>query len=282
MTHIKPELIRKGVGGAQPNISGQILKDLKIPLPSLEEQKRIAAILDKADAIRQKRREAIAQCDEFLKSTFLHMFGDPVTNPKAWEVKKLGEHIKYLGDIGSNGSNQTVAANLVMSDTKDYAIMIRTTNLTANNFTNKMKYVSKKTYEFFSKSQIFGGEIIMNKIGSAGDFWLMPDLGQPVSLGLNQFVNRFNDLNTKYIYSYLSTPFSKANIKNELRGVATKSITKTAVKELPLLYPPLDLQNKFADIAQKTEATKARMQASLQELDDNFNALMQQAFKREL
>lgn len=82
------------------NLSIPQAEKIKIPLPPLQEQKRIAAILDKADEIRRKREEAIKLCDEFLKSVFLEMFGDPVTNPKGWEVVRLG----HLIDVVSGGT----------------------------------------------------------------------------------------------------------------------------------------------------------------------------------
>ena len=84
-------------GVAQPQITRQTLSRLQIPLPPLAEQKRIAAILDAADALRAKRRETLAQLDTLLQSTFLDMFGDPVTNPKGWEPKRLGDFIKFIG-----------------------------------------------------------------------------------------------------------------------------------------------------------------------------------------
>ena len=77
-------------GVAQPQITRQSLKHIQIPLPPLEEQKRIAGILDAADILRAKRRESLAKLDDLLQSTFLDMFGDPVTNPKGWEVKSIG------------------------------------------------------------------------------------------------------------------------------------------------------------------------------------------------
>ncbi|NJO97722.1 MAG: hypothetical protein HC764_18425 [Pleurocapsa sp. CRU_1_2] len=72
------------------------LAQINIPLPPLEDQKRIAAILDKADAIRRKRKEAIALTEELLRSTFLDMFGEPVTNPQGWDVLKLGSQVDEL------------------------------------------------------------------------------------------------------------------------------------------------------------------------------------------
>lgn len=258
------------------------LEVLQIPLPILEIQKKIAEILDKADALRQQDEKIIEKYDQLTQSIFLDMFGDPMTNPKGWVVKKFGDYIEYLADIGSNGSNETVANNLLMSNTKDYAIMIRTVNLSSNNFSQNLKYISKKTYDFFSKSQIFGGELIMNKIGSAGEFWIMPNLGRPVSLGLNQFVIRLQNLNIKYLYYFLSTNYGKLNIKARLRGATTKSITKSAVRELPLLYSPLELQNQFAEIIEKIEKQKQLAKKSLEKSEELFQSLLQRAFKGEL
>ncbi|SOP94653.1 restriction endonuclease subunit S [Pseudomonas syringae] len=85
-----PDFLRSAIGGAQPNISQGLIRSTEIPLPPLSEQKRIAAILDKADAIRRKRQQAIQLADDLLRAVFLDMFGDPVTNPKEWPVKTLG------------------------------------------------------------------------------------------------------------------------------------------------------------------------------------------------
>ena len=83
--------------------ASSLLKSLRIPLPPLAEQKRIAGILDAADALRAKRREALAQLDTLLQSTFLDMFGDPVTNPMGWPPTSLSAISEELRDgFGSN------------------------------------------------------------------------------------------------------------------------------------------------------------------------------------
>ena len=269
-------------GANLPRISPKEIVKIPIPLPPLPVQQKIAAILDEADKLRQFNKQLITKYDELTQSLFLDMFGDPVTNPKGWEKKECGEFIDYLADIGSNGANKLVSEKLVMSDTEDYAIMIRTTNLSKNDFKNKLKYVSKEVYDFFKKSKVFGGEIIMNKIGSAGDFWLMPNLDRPVSLGLNQFIIRLKDMNTLYFHDFLSTDFGKQTIKSKLNGATTKSITKTAVRELPILVPPIALQNQFAERVQAIEAQKAQAQQSLEKAEELFGSLLQKAFKGEL
>ena len=80
----------------QKRVPTAFLSDFEIALPRFEEQKRIAAILDKADSLRRKRAQAIALADDFLRATFLDMFGDPVTNPKGWPVKPLGTLIEKI------------------------------------------------------------------------------------------------------------------------------------------------------------------------------------------
>lgn len=280
--HFKNQLKKLITGAAQLNFGPSHLKKITIPVPSLDEQVHISNVLTKAENLIAQRKESMRLLDEFLKSTFLDMFGDPGINPKKWPIKKIEDYIEYMGDIGSNGSNEMVAKNLEMLDEEDYAIMVRTTNLTRNDFTHNVKYVTKKTYDFFKKSKIYGGEIIMNKIGSAGDFWLMPHLNKPVSLGLNQLVIRTKDIPTLYLYYYLSTDYGRMIVKAQAKGATTKSITKTAVKALPLMYPPIELQNQFVSVVEKTNALKSQYQQSLQELENLYGSLSQRAFKGEL
>ncbi len=266
-----------------PILNNESIRSLKIQFPKeIDDQKRITKILSQCEELIKKRKESIDLLDELLKSKYMEMFGTPETNPFGWEEKVFGDYTEYIGDIGSNGSNDTVSKNLVMSNTEDYAIMIRTTNLNANDFTKNLKYISKETYDFFSKSKIYGGEIIMNKIGSPGKFWIMPNLGRPVSLGLNQFVIRLKDLNTNYIKYFLSTNFGEVNIQSRTQGATTKSITKSAVRSLPVLYPPMELQIEFSELVDKVEAVKNKFKESLTELENLYGSISQRAFNGEL
>ena len=98
----KPVLEHSGRGSTFKQVTRDAVESLSLPLPPLAEQRRIAAILDKADAIRRKRRESIELLEEFLRSVFLEMFGDPVRNEKGWEVVELGDHLTFLTS-GSRG-----------------------------------------------------------------------------------------------------------------------------------------------------------------------------------
>ena len=278
----KNQIQRLITGSAQLNFGPSHLHKVKITLPSPSNQYRIVKVLSQCETLIQKRKASIDLLDELMKSKFIEMFGTPETNPFGWDKKVFGDFTEYIGDIGSNGSNDTVSKNLVMSDTEDYAIMIRTTNLNANDFTKNLKYISKETYDFFSKSKIYGAEIIMNKIGSPGKFWIMPNLGRPVSLGLNQFVIRLKDLNTNYIKYFLSTNYGEVNIQSRTQGATTKSITKSAVRSLPVLYPPMELQIEFSELVDKVEAVKNKFNESLKELENLYGSISQRAFNGEL
>ncbi|SJN52322.1 Type I restriction-modification system, specificity subunit S [Sphingobacterium faecium PCAi_F2.5] len=255
----------------------KFLKESIIPLPPLPIQEKIAEILDKADELRRKDKDLQSKYDELSQAIFIDMFGDPVRNEKGWEVKKLEKYIDSIVDVGSNGANDWVSKNIQMKDTEDYAIMIRTTNLTKNDFINNLKYVSRDTYELFNKTKVYGGEMIMNKIGSAGDFWLMPYLNRPVSLGLNQLMIKISNINMTFLLKQMSINSFKKYIKSKTQGAITKSITKGAVKDLEIILPPIALQEEFAkkiDIINKLKA-----QANTAKSEELFQVLLQKAFK---
>src|SRR5690606_29415613 len=98
------DMVRKATGASYPAVSDRIVCESKRPLPPLPEQRRIAEILDKADALRAKRRAALAQLDTLTQSIFLDMFGDPATNPKGWPRKELQD----LFDIARGGSPRPI------------------------------------------------------------------------------------------------------------------------------------------------------------------------------
>ena len=276
------KLREQSIGGVIKYIKLGNLTDAEIPLPNLATQQRIAAILDQSDAIIQNNRAIVQKYDALTQSLFLDMFGDPVKNEKGWEKRKLNDFLEILVDVGSNGGNDWVSANIKMKDEEDYALMIRTINLNKNDFENNLKYVSEETYNLFKKTKVYGGEIIMNKIGSAGEFWLMPYLNRPVSLGLNQLMMTFKNLDKFYFYFYFSTNYGKKLINSKLNGATTKSITKTALRDLDILYPPMELQNLFAERVAVIEAQKQQAQLELAKSEELFNSLLQRAFKGEL
>ena len=150
----------------------------------------------------------------------------------------LEKELKVLTDFHSNGSYETIAQNFKLLDEKDYAYMVRTTDLETNNFSDNVKYMSKSSYEFLSKSKVYGGEVLINKIGSPGRTYLMPKLDMHVSLGMNLFLLRLKgdviDENTLYLF--LNSTVGKNIIQRKVNGTVPLTIDKKAIRSL---YAPV-------------------------------------------
>ncbi|MER5061452.1 hypothetical protein, partial [Providencia stuartii] len=102
-------------------------------------------------------------------------------------IKPLGEIINVLTDYHANGAYKKLKDNVELLEQEEFALMIRTTNLEAQDYENNLIYITKKAYDFLSKSKVYPNDLIMNKIANAGAIYFMPDLNRPVSLGMNLF-----------------------------------------------------------------------------------------------
>lgn len=276
----KTELLDKAVGVALKNISLGLVKNLEIPLPPLATQKAIAEKLDKADALRKKDQELLKQYDELAQSIFIDMFGDPVQNEKGWELKELGEYLDVLTDYHANGSYEILKENVTLLDEPNFALMVRTTDLENKNFYDNVKYIDEKAYLFLEKSKVYENDIIINKIGSAGNVYLMPKLEIPVSLGMNAFLLRFNGnyLTQIFVYFLLSSSYGKREMDKRIKGAVTKTIRKDALKEIPIFVPPIELQNQFAEKIKNIEAQKELVKKQAEASENLFQALLQESF----
>ena len=154
----REKILTDCIGGAQPHISQGYVKNIQVPILSLEKQKEIVDTLSCLAGIINKRQDEIRLLDELIKARFVEMFGDARKNPNKYDTVSFIDIVEYMGDIGSNGANKVVVDHLDMKGKEDYAMMVRFTNFTKNDFTDDVKYVSKEAYDFFKKSQIFRSE----------------------------------------------------------------------------------------------------------------------------
>lgn len=244
-------------GATIPHIYYKDYQKEPINLPCLAIQREIANVFMKIDQMIDWRNQQLQKLDELVKSRFVEMFGDARKNPNKYDTVSFIDIVEYMGDIGSNGANKVVVDHLDMKDKEDYAMMVRFTNFTKNDFTDDVKYVSKEAYDFFKKSQIFGGELIICKIGSAGQNYVMPYLNRPVSLGLNQIMVRIKDnILMPYLYQYLHTDYGEFLISGCINGAVTKTITKTELKKIPVMLPPMELQREFVAFVEQVDKSK--------------------------
>ncbi len=147
--------------------------------------------------------------------------------------KRMGDLVDVLTDFHANGSYKSISENYEMLDTPDYAYMVRTVDLERKDFFGDVKYVSKKTYDFLGKSKLYGGEILINKIGSPGRTYYMPHLPSKMTLGMNLFLARCNDKCTnEYLYAYLNCSFGRKLIQRFVNGTVPLSIDKASIRNI--------------------------------------------------
>ena len=275
---IKKRLLNRAVGAALPNISLTIVKELKIPLPPLDQQKKIAAILDAADAYRQKTKALIEKYDALTQSLFLDMFGDPVSNPKGWGILRFDElvaddcpltyGIVQPGDEFENGIPCVRPVDLKM----------QYVNL------SDLKRIDPEISSKFKRTILKGGEILLSVRGSVGVISIAGESLKDSNVTRGIVPIWFDKyLANKLFFYYLYRTKSIQRRLSELsRGATLIQINLKDLRELKLIKPSLELQNQFAERVQAIEAQKAQAQASLAQAEDLFNSLLQRAFKGEL
>jgi len=268
------EKAMKGAAG-QKRISTDFLKEFKIPLPPLNEQKRIATILDKADSLRRKRQQAIQLADQFLLSVFLDLFGDPVMNPKGWDVGCFSD-ICML-----NPQSKKYEDDLLVS----FVPMQRVSGSSSSiNLEEKRPYSEvKKGFTVF-----IDGDVLFAKItpcmenGKAG---IALKLENGIGFGSTEFhvFRPYESVYAEFIYSLVHLDvFRKLCADNFSGAVGHKRVPKDFLAKFPLYLPPLKLINKFSVIFNRVNALSSKLEGTGFHNTELFNSLSQKAFAGEL
>lgn len=251
---------------------------IDVNLPPIEWQKKIVQKIEAVSNIIKYRKEELKKLDELVSARFVEMFGDPVNNEKGWIKAHMGDYMTLLTDFSSNGSYKTLDSGVTMYDEPNYAWMVRTTDLESGDMTS-IKYIDESAYELLSKSKIYGGELIMNKIGSAGKIYLMPQINMPASLGRNAFMFRYDErINVKFLYHLLTSEYGQREIQQYVRGAVTKTITKNDARAVLIIVPPIELQNEFEIFVEQVNKSKVAVKKALDETQLLFDSLMQKYF----
>ena len=258
------------------NLSLGQIKELKIPLPPLKEQKRIAAILDKADAIRRKRQQAIDLTDQLLRSVFLDMFGDPVTNPKGYKLGKIEDLLSSV-NYGTSAKAGEEGA---------YPIL-RMNNITYEGGWNfdSLKYIDM-TEKNLKKYTAESGDILFNRTNSkelVGKTAVFRE-AEPYVFAGYLVRSKVNSLAApEYISSFLNSVYGKRVLRGMCKSiVGMANINAKEYQSIKILIPPIKEQQKYAAIVSKCNDDLTDHKRALQKCDELFLSLTQQAFNGEL
>jgi len=273
---IEEKIASQGNGSTFSAITTSVLKDLQIPLPPLPIQKRIAEILDAADALKRKDQELLKKYDELAQAIFIDMFGDPVKNEKGWEVKKLKEiSIKITDGTHYSPPNQPsgipyITAKHLKQDLIDF-------------YCNPT-YISQKDHEeIFSRCTPVRGDILYIKDGATTGIAAVNEYDFEFSMlsSLALIKPRKDSLNSYFLSCYLNNEnVKKELIRSYMAGAAIKRFTLDKINKFDIMLPPIELQNSFETRWKKIRQSILAVKNS--KSNNLFQTLIQKAFKGEL
>ncbi|EFK6683303.1 restriction endonuclease [Escherichia coli] len=251
--------VENAVGGAQPNISQGLIKSLEVPLPPLDEQKRIAAILDKADAIRQKREQAIKLADDFLRATFATMYGNPITNPKKWPVHLMGEIIEF------KGGNQPPKSDFIFEPKQGYIRLVQIRDFKSDKYATYIPQEKAK--------RIFEVDDVMIARYGPPVFQILRGLSGSYNVALMKASPKEN-IRKGFIFYLLQLPeYHDVVVKNSERTAGQTGVNLELLNKFNVPLPPIYYQDEILARLTRIEKFKEKIEISLNHLEMQFLSL---------
>jgi len=271
-------MVKQATGQSYPAVSEKIIKASKIPLPPLEDQKRIAAILDQADHLRRLRQRAIDRLNTLGQAIFYEMFGDPTTNPKEFVETGVQELCQVVTDCLHTTPNHS-------SDVSPYP-SIRSSELQGGFIDlSTAKYVTEQEYNQRNQRHIpTSGDVIYCREGARfGNAGIIPEgmtpcLGQRTML----FQAKSDVASPEYLWAVLTSSWTYKQAAQKVGGAASPHVNIRDIRQFRCLLPPIELQREFGT------ATRIFFNQRKMYLNQNehfsvlFKSLQQRAFKGEL
>lgn len=246
---------------------------VSITVPPIDEQRKIAAILDKVSDLIAKRRQQLDKLDEMVKARFVEIFGEPDENPKHWQEDELSHHLKVIGGYAFKSDGFT-----------DEGIpVLRIGNINSGHFL-PVNMVYWPDDLALARYKVFPGDLVMSLTGTVGK----DDYGNVCILGADYdeyYLNQRNaklsierSLNKCYFSELLKFPRIKKRLTGISRGIRQANISNKDILTLRVPMPPIELQEQFAAFVEQTEKTKIIISHSLEKLETLKKALMQEYF----
>jgi len=270
-----------GNGATFKEVSKAVVSRIEIPLPPVPEQRRIAEILDKADALRAKRRAALAQLDTLTQSIFLDMFGDPATNPKGWPRLTLS---KFLEDAEVFVDGDWVESK--DQDPNGEVRLIQLADIGDGTYLDKSsRFLTKATALRLRCTPLKVGDVLVARMPDPlGRACIFPGDRQEAVTVVDVCIIRPKNArpNPVWLMCCLNTPGFRGQIAREATGTTRERISRGNLSRLQIIAPPDDQQQAFAGRVDRLESVRDRMAAAAAEYDQLFASLQHRAFSGDL
>ncbi len=263
-------------GAGLQHLSKDYLSEIGIPMLNSIEQQKIVSILDKADEIRTKKKQANEKLDEFLNSKFFEIFGNLETNTNGWKVEKL-EDISYKITDGVHSKPVYTDSGIPFVSVKD----ITTKKLLLND----CKFISNEAHIKYSKRcKPEYEDVLYTKVGATYGRACVVDTQEEFSLYVSVALikPKKNIINPYFLKAVLNTDSIKKQADKRIKGIGVPDLHLIEIKNFIIPVPPMVEQMKFLKIVEKVEEQKQRNEKIIEQMDNLFNSLSQKAFKGEL
>ena len=267
-------LRNNSIGGVIKYIKLGDLTDINIPLLSLDEQLKIVSILDKSKGVMQKSKEALYYLDELIKSRFIDMFGDPVTNYKGWEKTSIGSKFEVKTGATPSRKENTYWENGTIP-------WVKTTELKEVIINEVEEYITEDGYNKSSVNLLPKDTVLIAMYGQGKTRGMTGKLG--IEATTNQACASIlpnEEENMDFVWYQLKLSYE--DLRNLGRGGSQPNLNTNLIKTYELIFPPMELQDRFVEFTNQVDKLKLEMKMRLKALEDNFNSLIQRAFKGEL
>lgn len=253
------------------NLRNEHISELNIQIPSLEEQRKIAAVLDKVTDLIAKRRQQLENLDLLVKVRFVEIFGDPVDNPKQWEMQSLSNVCKdiYGGGTPSKSHPEYFEGSIPWVSPKD---------MKSNIITDSIDHITEEAVKN-SSAKIVPKDAVLMVIRSGILKHTLPVAIAAVELTVNQDMKVFiagQNITSKFLMYYFKA--IEMDVLSGVRGVTADNIDFKDFQKRLVIVPPIELQQLFSDFVERTEKTKTNIKESLAKLEMLKKALMQEYF----
>lgn len=274
---VKTQFERKKQGVAQLNISLKDITELEIPLPDMDQQIECAELFKKISEIIDFRQQELQKLDELVKSRFIELFGDPVSNSLGLTTKSMTEVCEIID--GDRGKNYPCADEFMK---EGYCLFLNAKNVTSSgfNFDNCM-FISKEKDEALRKGKLTHGDVILTTRGTLGNlaFYTEEIPFEHVRINSGMVILRMKQDIVNEIYFIEQFKMQIADIKEKIAsGSAQPQLPISTMNKIQLIIPDIERQNQFADFVRQIDKSKLSVQQALDKAQELFDSLMQKYF----
>ncbi|TCP70486.1 restriction endonuclease subunit S [Baia soyae] len=268
------DLTRYITGSTRGKLTRKELDRIRIKVPSMLIQSKIVSVLDQSQSLIDKRKAQLEALDQLAQSVFLEMFED---GSMKFDMVSLGNYTSHVSSGATPRGGQKAYCTQGIP-------LIRSQNIRMNRVDiGNAVFISEPTHESMKRSQVMKNDVLLNITGASIGRVAVYN-GEDNSANVNQHVCIIRTLNINPIYvsRFIASNRFQDSIKRLNSGATREALNYSQIKKFEIPFPPIEVQNQFANIIQQIEAQKSLLQKSLTELENNFQSLMQRAFRGEL